>query len=167
MKNKAPFDFLIDKDINILTVKKEFAAAQQLVWDAYTKSELLDQWFAPKPLSTKTKIMNFSEGGQWIYAMVEPEGKEYWGRMDYEKINPINYYMGWDGFSDENGTLDTDLPRAKWEVSFKAHGENTIVESIITYSSLADLETVTNMGMEEGMRSTMERLDDLLVELKK
>jgi uncharacterized protein YndB with AHSA1/START domain len=77
MKADLQFDFLIDKEQNTMTIKREFAAKRQLVWDCYTKSELLDQWFAPKPLTTKTKFMDFREGGHWHYVMVSPDGQEY------------------------------------------------------------------------------------------
>lgn len=165
MKNNLLFDFLVDKEKNTLTIKREFAAPRQLVWDAHTKSELLNQWFAPKPMTTKTKSMDFSEGGHWIYAMIEPNGTEYWGRMDYMKINPIESYTGLDGFCDNTGELNPDLPRASWDVQFKDMGEHSIVENVVTYNSLSDIETVINMGMEEGMKSTLERLDDLLEKL--
>jgi uncharacterized protein YndB with AHSA1/START domain len=167
MKNRLQFDFHADKEKNTLTIKRAFAANRQLVWDCYTKSELLNQWFAPQPLTTKTKFMDFKEGGYWLYAMVEPDGKEYWGRMDYLKINPIESYSGLDAFSDENGTLNTDLPRANWDVTFHDLDENALVQTVVTYKSLADLETVIQMGMEEGLTSTMERLDDLLLKLSK
>jgi len=167
MKSKLQFDFLVNKENNTMTITREFAANRQLVWDAYTKSELLDQWFAPKPLTTKTKSMDFREGGHWIYAMVEPNGTEYWARMDYVKIKPIDSYSGLDAFSDENGNLNTQLPRANWDVTFRDAAENSIVETVVTYESLADLETVVNMGMKEGLTSTLERLDDLLIVLTK
>ncbi len=167
MKSNLQFEFIVNKEKNSLTIKREFAANRQLVWDAYTKSELLNQWFAPRPLTTKTKSMNFSEGGSWIYAMIEPNGTEYWGRMDFEKIRPIDFYTGWDSFCDENGKFNQELPRAYWNVSFSDIEENTLVKTVVTYKSLADLETIVQMGMEQGMLSTLERLDDLLNELKK
>lgn len=165
MKNNLLFDFVVDKNKNTLTIKREFAAERQLVWDAYTKSELLNQWFAPKPMTTKTKSMDFSEGGHWIYAMIEPNGNEYWGRMDYVTINPIEHYTGLDGFCDNNGVLNPDLPRAEWDVRFDEYNDNSIVTSVVKYNSLSDLETVIQMGMEGGMKSTLERLDDLLEKL--
>jgi uncharacterized protein YndB with AHSA1/START domain len=108
----------------------------------------------------------FSEGGQWIYVMIEPNGTEYWGRMDYVTIQPIDSYTGLDGFCDNNGVLNPDLPRADWDVKFTDMGDNALVTNVVTYNSLTDLETVINMGMEEGMKSTLERLDDLLLKLK-
>jgi uncharacterized protein YndB with AHSA1/START domain len=161
------FDFIADKKNNTLTVKREFDAGRQLVWDCHTKSELLDKWFAPKPLTTKTKSMDFSEGGHWHYAMIEPTGTEYWGLMSYQKIKPIERYEGLDAFSNEKGEINPDLPRAHWNVSFEDRGTRTLVHTIATYNSLDDLEKVIQMGMQEGLTSTMERLDDLLEALNK
>lgn len=166
MKPNLQFDFVVNKEKNTLEIKREFAANRQLVWDCYTKSELLDQWFAPKPFTTKTKKMDFSEGGHWLYAMVDPNGTEYWGRMDYNKIKPIEYYAGLDAFCDSDGNFNPDLPRANWDVTFLQFGENAMVQTIVTYNSLADLETVIQMGMKEGLTSTLESLDDLLATLK-
>lgn len=167
IRNNLQFDFLVDKDKNTITVRREFLANQQLVWDCYTKTELLNQWFAPKPLTTKTKSMDFSEGGHWHYAMVEPNGTEYWGLTTFLEIKPIDYYTSTDAFSNEAGEINSDLPQAKWIVRFTTKGENAVVETIVTYNSLADLEAVIQMGMEAGLTSTLERLDELLLNLNK
>lgn len=167
MNSNLQFDFLVDKEKNTITVRREFRANQQLVWDCYTKTELLNQWFAPKPLTTKTKSMDFSEGGHWHYAMVEPNGTEYWGWTTFLEVKPIDFYTSTDAFSNEAGEINTELPQAKWVVGFSTKGENAVVETIVTYNSLADLETVVQMGMEAGLTSTLERLDELLVTLKK
>ena len=75
MNPNLQFDFLIDKENNTLTLRREFAANRQLVWVCHTKSELLDRWFAPKPFTTRTHHMDFSKGGYWHYAMIDPEKK--------------------------------------------------------------------------------------------
>lgn len=167
MKHNLQFDFLIDKEKNTLTIRREFLANRQLVWDCHTKHELLDQWFAPKPLTTKTKSMDFREGGHWHYAMVDPGGTEYWGLTEYLKIKPIDFYTVLDAFSNEAGEINKDLPRAEWIVTFTEKGENALVENVVTYKSLSDLEKVIEMGMEQGMMATLEKLDELLLILKK
>jgi uncharacterized protein YndB with AHSA1/START domain len=43
MKADLQFDFLVDKENNTMTIRREFAAKRQLVWDCHTKSELLDR----------------------------------------------------------------------------------------------------------------------------
>lgn len=165
MKADVQFDFLVDEEKNTITIKREFAAKRQLVWNCYTKSELLDQWFAPKPLTTKTKFMDFSEGGHWHYAMVGPDGQEYWGRMDYQTIQPIENYTSLDGFCDDTGALNPELPRSKWNITFSDVATHTLVETVVSYTSSAALKQVITMGLKEGMTSTLERLDELLVTL--
>jgi uncharacterized protein YndB with AHSA1/START domain len=163
MKTTLQMDFIVDKEKNTLTVKKEFAAGRQLVWDCHTKAELLEQWFAPKPFTAKSKSMDFRDGGHWLYAMVDPEGKEFWARMDYVKINPISNYTLWDAFCDDKGNVNPDLPRASWTATFKDLGkDSTVVETVVTYNSLTDLETVIQMGMKEGLTMCLEQLDELL-----
>ena len=163
MKPDLRFDFVVDKTEHSITVKREFAAKRQLVWDCYTKRELLDQWFAPKPLTTKTKHMEFKEGGYWHYAMVMPDGQEFWSRQDYQKINPIDGYVALDAFSDETGSVNPDLPRARWDVGFTDLQTRTLVTTIVLYDSAEDVQKVIDMGLKDGLASTLERLDELLL----
>lgn len=162
--NNLQFDFIADKGKNTLTIRREFAAGRQLVWDCYTKAELLNQWFAPKPFMTKTKSMDFRDGGHWHYAMVSPQGEAFWCWMEYNHIQPIDSYHTLDAFCNEAGEINTELPRANWVVTFSDLNGHTLVETIVTYASLTDLETIINMGMEEGMKSTLECLDALLAQ---
>lgn len=160
------FDFLVDKASNRITVRREFAAKRQLVWDCHTKRELLDQWFAPKPLTTRTKHMDFSEGGYWHYAMVTPEGQSFWGRLDYQAIHPIDAYAALDGFCDEAGVVNPELPRARWDVAFSDSGERTLVTTVVLYASAQDVQKAIDMGLKDGLASTLERLDELLPTLQ-
>ena len=63
MTTDLRFEFVVDRNERTLTVIREFAASRQLVWACHTKSDLLDRWFAPKPLTTKTRHMDFRPGG--------------------------------------------------------------------------------------------------------
>jgi len=76
MNNNLQLDFTVDKAAKTIYVTREFDADLSLVWDAFTKAEILDQWVAPKPFVAKTKFMDFKVGGQRLYAMVSPEGHE-------------------------------------------------------------------------------------------
>ncbi len=162
MKADLRFDFLADKEKHTLTISREFAAKRQLVWDCHTKSELLDQWFAPKPLTTKTKHMDFREGGYWHYAMITPDGQHYWNRLDYLKIEPIDRYTAQDGFCDEAGIVSPEMPRSRWEVTFDDGSDRTLVTTKVVYASPEDLQKAIDMGLKDGLASTMERLDELL-----
>lgn len=156
------FEFTADKSKRTIPVAREFAGSRQLVWDCYTKSDLLDQWFAPKPLTTKTRHMDFSEGGYWHYAMITPDGEAYWSRLDYRTISPIDSYTAMDGFCDESGVVNPDMPRSSWDVSFTDSSGRTLVTTIVLYASADDLQKAIDMGLKDGLASTLERLDELL-----
>lgn len=165
MSNALRFDFIVDKDTHSLHIKREFAAKRQTVWDCYTKQELLDRWYAPKPLRTVTKSMDFREGGHWVFAMIEPSGTEHWSRTDYLSIKPIDSFTGMDGFCNDKGELNPHLPRSKMEVRFSDLNEHTLMETVVTYGSAEALQTVIEMGLEGGLKSTLECLDELLLKL--
>jgi uncharacterized protein YndB with AHSA1/START domain len=165
MKLDLRFDFIASKDQSTITIKREFAAQRQLVWDCHTKRELLDRWFAPKGLTTRTKHMDFREGGYWHYAMITPDDQKFWNRLDYKTIQPIDRYTARDGFCDETGKVNPNMPGADWDVSFAEAKERTLVTTLVRYTSPDGLQAAIDMGLKDGLASTLERLDDLLSEL--
>ncbi len=62
-----------------ITVTRHFDASPELVWRAWTESELLDQWWAPQPWKAETKFLSFKVGGYWLYAMVGPDNSKHLG----------------------------------------------------------------------------------------
>jgi uncharacterized protein YndB with AHSA1/START domain len=161
------FDFSVDKEKKTITVKREFAAGRALVWDAYTKAELLDQWWAPRPWKAKTKTMDFREGGQWLYAMMGPAGEIHWALASYKTIQPQRKFIGVDSFTDADGNITPGMPQQTWEATFTDKGSGTLVELRISLPDLAQLEAIISMGFKEGLTMAMEGLDELLPSLKK
>jgi uncharacterized protein YndB with AHSA1/START domain len=95
--------------------------------------------------------------------MVMPDGQEFWSRQDYQTINPIDGYVALDAFSDETGAVNPDLPRARWDVGFADLQARTLVTTIVLYKSAEDVQKVIDMGLKDGLASTLERLDELLL----
>lgn len=162
MNKNLNFDFVVNKDNNTIKISREFAANISLVWDAYTKSEILDKWWAPKPWKARTKKMDFREGGTWLYAMVGPAGEEHWALAEYQQVEFQKRFTGLDGFTDADGNINKSMPQSKWDVNFTDKGDLTLVEFLITYPDLAQLETTIQMGFKEGLSMAMEGLDELL-----
>ncbi|MBN9380354.1 MAG: SRPBCC domain-containing protein [Chitinophagaceae bacterium] len=159
MNTHLHFDFTISKETNTIYVQREFAADLAPVWDAWTKPELLDLWWAPKPYQAKTKSMDFREGGHWLYAMISPEDVAQWCRIDFKKVTPKKSFSGLVAFCNEEGNVDTGLPRSVWTNVF-SEGPNTTTVSIkVEYENLTDLETIIQMGFKEGFAMAMTNLD--------
>jgi PhnB protein len=145
-----------------LTVERRFDAPVALVWRAWTESEILDQWWAPKPWKTETKSMDFRAGGHWLYSMNGPEGERHWARMDYKRVVPQKMYDSLDGFCDETGKMNHEAPVLDWAVSFSPSGNATNVVVVSTFAKQEDLDTLIQMGFQEGFASAHENLDTVL-----
>lgn len=162
MNPHLQFDFIVNKENKTVNVTREFAANLQLVWDAWTKPELLDLWWAPKPYVNKTKSMDFREGGTWLYGMTSPEGVTHWCLNNYKKINHLKGFSGLDAFCDEEGNINMDFPRTLWSNTFTANANNTTVSIVAQYDKLEDLEKVIAMGFKEGFSMALSNLDQYL-----
>jgi PhnB protein len=156
------FDFSVNKENNTINVRREFAAPLDLVWDAWTKPELLDLWWAPKPYKTETKSLEFREGGTWLYAMRSPEGTTNWSRADYQKIVDQNSFSTLHAFCDENGNINNHFSQSLWNNSFDEEGDATFVNVVIQFKQLEDLEKMVEMGFKEGFSMALENLDQYI-----
>lgn len=162
MNKTILFNFRVDKEKNKILVERSFDAPVELVWAAWTEADILDQWWAPKPWRARTKSMDFREGGYWLYIMVGPNNEEHWGRADYVSIQNQRSFTAIDGFSDSEGNTDSSLPRNKWENTFHDQDDRTVVDIILTFDSLSDLEKTIEMGFKEGFTAGLENLDQYL-----
>lgn len=165
MTNNLLFDFTVDKAIKTVFINREFDAELPLVWDAFTKAELLDQWVAPKPWSSKTKYMNFEVGGKRFYAMVSPEGHERWAIQKYTSISPKTNFKMFNAFADKDE--NPELPGSEWDYTFSEQNGITKVTITIFNESLERLERMIEMGFTEGFKMSMINLENLLTTLSK
>ena len=160
MKNNLLFDFTVDKAKKTVYITREFDADLSLVWDAFTKPEILDQWVAPKPWTSKTKYMHFEVGGKRFYAMVSPEGQERWAIQEYTAITQKTNFKMYNAFADKDG--NPELPGSEWNYDFSEENGKTKVNITIYNESLARLEKMIEMGFTEGFKASMNNLENLL-----
>ena len=161
------FDFTVDKDTATIYITREFAADLDLVWDAFTKAEILDQWIGPKPWRVQTKEMDFREGGRWLYAMVSPENVARYSLVEYIEIRPKSSFTTRNSFCDENGNpLNAVFTSSLTTNSFKAEAGTTTVKIVKKMESLSQLEQFIAGGFyKEGMAMGFRNLDDFLLTL--
>jgi len=179
--NHLIFDFTVDESSNSVLITREFDAELSLVWDAFTKQEILDQWWAPKPLLSKTKVMNFEVGGRRFYSMVWPEGQEHWGVEKYTEIIPKTKIKWLAFFTDKDENINAGLPTVEWELNFSEQNVSpsrifsvepvgrgiTKVSISVYFRSLEELKKMIEMGFKEGFTMTINELANVLKTLNK
>ena len=159
MKNDLLFDFTVDKTAKTVFITREFAAELSLVWDAFTKKDILDQWSAPAPFVAKTKYMNFEVGGKRFYAMVSPDGQERWAIQEYTSISPKTNFKLHNAFSDKDE--NPELPGSEWDYTFSEQNGVTKVTIVIYNESFDRMEKLLD-GFRLGFTATLENLEELL-----
>lgn len=166
MNSNLQFNFTVNKDQNTIHIQREFAADLRLVWEAWTNPEILDVWWAPKPYKTRTKTMDFTEGGYWLYEMYNTENENvnecHWCKNDFHKIEHEKSFSGLDAFCDEHGSVNTEMPRTFWTNNFAENDGTTTVSIEAKYESLSDLEKILHMGFREGFTMALQNLDQYI-----
>jgi uncharacterized glyoxalase superfamily protein PhnB/uncharacterized protein YndB with AHSA1/START domain len=155
---------IFEKDLvnNRMSITREFASSLEDVWQAWTDSKILDQWWAPRPWKARTKSMDFREGGFWLYCMEGPDGDKQWAKANYKKIKAPETFEAVDAFCDEDGNENAAFPKMTWKTSFKRSANGTTVDISITYASRKEMEQVIEMGFEVGFSAAHENLDQYL-----
>ena len=108
-----------DRDVHIT---RSFAAPIQLVWDFWTKPELLAQWFGPHGVSVDqgTVAVDAQAGGHWNLAMHDDNGV-YPIEAEILIAAPPEYLEMRLKASTEQGDVEDVILR----IQFHDHGETT------------------------------------------
>ena len=153
-------DFFLDKTSQTVTITRVFDASLEQVWNAFTTAEILDQWVAPKPFTSKTKYMDFTVGGRRFYAMISPDGQERWILQRYLAITPLSNFKFFNTFSDKDETPEST--GSEWDYTFIEYNQKTVVRIVIYNESLERMERMIEFGFKEGYTMSMENLENVL-----
>lgn len=159
---KSEIIFNQDGDSASVYVMKIYNADVSKVWDYFTKSELLDLWWAPKPWKCETRSQEFKNGGTWLYSMVGPDGERHYAQVKYGEITQHRSFDGTDSFCDEQGNANPDFPEAKWLFGFTGVEEGTKVTINIHFASEQAMNQILEMGFEQGFKAGLDQLEDSL-----
>jgi len=160
MNSDLLLDFSVNKESKTVYIEREFNADLELVWEAWTTAEILDQWWGPKPLVAKTKVMNFEVGGRRFWAMISPDGQEHWFIQKFTSISPKTNFKTYNTFADKDE--NPELQGSEWDFSFSEQNGTTKVSITIYNESLARMEWMIEGGTLEGCAMQFKNLDGLL-----
>jgi uncharacterized protein YndB with AHSA1/START domain len=155
------FDFTVDKEKKTIHITREFAADRDIVWDAFTKAEILVLWIAPKPFRCYIKEMDFREGGRCLTAMITPENVSRWSLAEYTKIDPKSSFTSRNSFCDENAAPISNA-FSFTTTSFEPGIDKTTVRIEKIFDDLATVEMMATGGFKEGLAAGMNNLDEYL-----
>ena len=86
-----------------LSITRVFDAPRKSVWKAWTEPERMMRWWGPKDFTTPVCKIDLRVGGEYLYDMRSPDGKDFWGKGVYREIVEPERLVMTDSFADEKG----------------------------------------------------------------
>ena len=158
----ATIEFQKSPENRQIVVKSSYRNSLETIWNAFTKTEFLEQWWAPEPYKAIVIANNFEMGKSMFYYMLSPEGEKHYCVTEFLEIDPLKSYTVFDAFCDENAVVNTELPRMKWLNTFSFENGITTVINTITSEKAEDVDKILEMGFEEGYKMGLNQLYNLL-----
>ena len=157
VKNQTTAERKSDRE---LVVTRTFDAPARIVFEAWTKPELLKRWWAPKSfgVSLLTCEVDVRAGGKYRFVFGNAASKEpmaFFGR--YLEVIPDSRLVWTNEEGGEGGPVTT--------VTFEEKGGKTLLVLHELYPSKEALDAAMASGEKSGMGETFEQLDELLVAL--
>ncbi len=154
-----------DPEALTMTVVADFPVDVQRLWDAYADPRQLERFWGPPTYPATFSRHDMHAPGRSEYSMTGPEGDVHRGYWEYLAVDPGRSFEVRDGFANEDGSNNDDSPSMRVTFTFTATESGSRVSTITSFNSLADLEQLTEMGMEEGTRLAMGQMDEVLADL--
>lgn len=147
-----------DRDV---VISRVFRAPPRIVFEAYTKPELVRRWWAPRSMGVELGEVSAEVrvGGRYRYVTRTPEGDMAFSGT-YTEVSPpsrLVYTQVFEPMADAGHAVVT--------VTFTEQAGQTRMVSHERYPSKEARDAALASGMEEGMRETMDQLDALVASL--
>jgi uncharacterized protein YndB with AHSA1/START domain len=147
-----------------MTLDAEFNATPQRVWQLWADPSQLERWWGPPTYPATFTKHDLTPGSRVEYHMTGPEGDQPRGFWDIVEVDPPRSLVFRDGFANDDGSPNTDLPSNEVRVTIAEAGERTRMSIESIFASTAAMEQVLAMGMEEGLTQAVGQIDAILAE---
>ncbi|HET6966910.1 MAG TPA: SRPBCC domain-containing protein [Ornithinibacter sp.] len=155
-------DITKDVESRTIVITAEFAAPVDRVWAIYADPRQLEQVWGPPEYPATFVDHELRPGHRSTYYMTSPEGEKFAGYWDITGVEEPQRIAFLDGFAHEDLTPNPDLPISECVYTFEAVDGGTRAVYTSTYATAEALQTVLDMGVEEGATTAINQIDALL-----
>ena len=157
MKNTGTLKVTLPSDREVM-MTRVFDAPRHLVYDAFSKPELLKQWFGPRGFSLVVCEVDHRVGGGFRFVLRGPDGREMGMRGAYRELAPPDRSVHMESFDDFPGEARVTT------VFVEQDGKTTMTVTVLSPSKEVR-DAVLKSGMEHGAAETYDRLAELLASM--
>ncbi|MEA2623841.1 MAG: hypothetical protein QOH61_2751 [Chloroflexota bacterium] len=154
-----------DPDALTMTMTAEFDASPERVWQLWADPRQLERWWGPPTYPATFTSHDLAPGGRVEYYMTGPTGDQPRGFWDVVEVQPPRLLVFHDGFANDDGTPNTELPGTEGRVTIEPIADGRTQMSIqSSFPSPQAMEQILAMGMEQGLREAIGQIDAILEE---
>jgi uncharacterized protein YndB with AHSA1/START domain len=156
----------VRKDPENLTMTMTVAldATVERVWQLWADPRQLERWWGPPTYPATFVDHDFRPGGEATYYMTSPEGEKYHGWWEFVAIDAPRRLELMDGFGDDTGKRNEDMPAGRIVVTFEERDGKTIMDVVSHFTSIDAMNQLLEMGQEEGMVEALGQIEGILAE---
>ena len=145
-----------------LTLVADFEASPARVWELWENPRKLERWWGPPTFPAPFTRHDFVVGGESRYFMTGPAGEtpRGWWRIDaIDKPHRLDFANGLAG---DDGEPALGVEPMSGYVTFEATTGGTRMTAVTRFTDSVQMQTMLDMGMQEGMTQAIGQIDDLL-----
>lgn len=154
MKNTGTLKVTTPTDREIV-LTRVFNAPRRMVFDAFTKPELLKRWFGPRGWELVVCEIDLRVGGTFRFVLRGPDGRDMGMRGVYREITPPERSVHMESFDDYPGESQVTTVLVE-------QGGRTTMTATVLYPSREVRDIVISTGMEHGAAESYDKLAELL-----
>jgi uncharacterized protein YndB with AHSA1/START domain len=156
----------IDKDVEGLrfVLVAEFDAPIVQVWELWVDPRKLERWWGPPGYPATIDKHDLRPGGEVTYSMAGPGGETSRGWWRVTSVDPPRSLEFTDGFANEDGTPNSELPTHAVQVRLSEQEAGTRMELRFVFESREQMEQMEGLGAFEGIPQSVGQMDDVLVQ---
>jgi uncharacterized protein YndB with AHSA1/START domain len=148
-----------------MTIDGEFEASAERVWQLWADPRQLERWWGPPAYPATFTRHDLTPGSRSEYHMTGPTGDQPRGYWDVLETDPPRSLVFRDGFSNDDGTPNHDVPRNEGHVTIEGIGEGRTRMSIqFQFASAEAMDQMIAMRMDEGLTEAVGQIDAILAE---
>jgi uncharacterized protein YndB with AHSA1/START domain len=154
-----------DPEARSMTLTAEFDASPDRVWQLWADPRQLERWWGPPSYPATVTSHDLRPGARVEYHMTGPTGDQPRAFWNVLEVEPPHLLVFSDGFANDDGTENTDLPSTTTSVAIVAIGEGRSRMTLDSrFPSLEAMEQLMAMGMEQGLTEAVGQIDAILGE---
>jgi uncharacterized protein YndB with AHSA1/START domain len=157
-------DITNDPQALTLTMTAAFPKPAERVWQIWADPRQLERWWGPPTWPATVVDHDLTVGGRVRYYMTGPAGDKAEGWWQFTHIDPPRSLEFEDGFSDTSGQPDLTMPTMRIRVDLAPTDDGTLMTVVTTFRSAEQMQQLSDMGMEEGLRGAAGQIDAILAD---